>query len=338
MRLKRSSEPAKTLPSERRSASGGSASPFPDLGTLTYGLNSALHETLSGERVTVVQRRPNRLPGRRSPSEIVTVRRKNDGRLRIFCKYGGYDWHSHGMWGVAYETEVYRKVLAAVDVTAPRFYGAYTAFAPEKTWLILEYLEGCQQLKDAPQPAAMVETAGWLARFHARTTELLSRSEIPFLKTHDAVYYRAWAKRLMSFASSHRSRFPWLAPLCEKWEELAELLSLPPRSIVHGDFYGSNVLVDGTVPFVVDWECAAVGAGAVDLAFHTEGWPEEIVELCEVEYQTARWPNGPPPEFPRQLRAARLYQQLRWLGDHSEWTSVEGVRQLGTVAADLGLI
>ena len=317
---------------------GAPASPFPDLGTLTVGLNSVFQGLEPGGQVTVLARDPNLRSGRRSPSEIVTVRLKDDSRRQLFCKYGGYDWHSHGLWGAAYEVEVYRQVLASVDATTAKFYGAYTAAAPNNIWLILEYLDDYEQLKNAPQPEAMIETARWLARFHAATEELLSKGAIPFLRIHDVAYYRAWAERILEFTASQRSSFPWLPTLCRKWEELAESLLLPPTSIIHGDFYGSNVLMGRSVPFVVDWESAAAAVGEIDLAFQTEGWPEEIVKLCEAAYQKARWPENPPPEFSRRMQAARLYQQFRWLGDHPEWTSPRGLQQLRALAVGLGVI
>jgi aminoglycoside phosphotransferase (APT) family kinase protein len=322
----------------RPGRSGSPASPFPDLEILTAGLNSFFQGHKPGEQVTVLARNPNLRSGKRSPSEIVTIRLKDGNRRRLFCKYGGYDWHSHGLWGVAYEVEVYRQVLATLDATTAKFYGAYTAAAPNNIWLILEYLEDYEQLKDAPQPGAMIETVRWLGRFHAATEALLSQGAIPFLKIYDAAYYREWAKRTVEFAASQRRSFPWLAPLCRKWEELAEALLLPPTSIIHGDCYCSNILMRRDVPFVVDWESAASAVGEIDLAFLTESWPEEIVKLCEAEYQKTRWPWNSPREFSRRLQAGRLYQKFRWLGDHPEWTSSQGYKQLKKLAEGLGMI
>jgi hypothetical protein len=56
--------------------------------------------------------------------------------------------------------------------------------------------------------------------------------------------------------------------------------------------------------YPVDWESAAVAAGEIDLAALTEGWPPGFVEQCELEYQRARWPEGPPTGFERRLAAA----------------------------------
>ncbi len=317
---------------------GATASPFPDLETLTVGINSVFQAQELGQHVTVLARNPNLRSGRRSPSEIVTVRLKDGSLRRLFCKYGGYDWHSHALWGVAYEVEIYRQVLVTLDINTAKFHGVHTIVAPDKICLVLEYLEDCEELKSSSQPGAMIEASRWLGRFHSATEELISEGAIPFLKIFDTAYYREWAKRTKKFAASQRRSPPWLTPLCQKWEELAESLVMPPFCIIHGDFYGSNILMRGNVPFVVDWESAAAAAGEIDLAFHTNGWPEEIVTLCETEYRKTRWPENPPAEFDLRLQASRLYQQFRWLGDHPDWISGQAFQRLRTLAERLELI
>jgi hypothetical protein len=70
--------------------------------------------------------------------------------------------------------------------------------------------------------------------------------------------------------------------------------------------------------YPVDWESAAVAVGEIDLAALTEGWPQAFVQQCELEYQRARWPDGPSTCFERRLAAARLYLQFRWLGSETD--------------------
>lgn len=311
---------------------------LPNLETLTIGLNTVFQDLEPGGPVTVLQRDINLYSGRRSPGEIVKIRLNDNSILQVFCKYGGHDWHSHSLWGVIYEAEIYRHVLSSVNTTTVKSYGAYTAYEPDKTWLILEYLEDCDQLKNSKQPGAMIETTRWLARFHNAAEELIKNEKIPFLKIYDKCFYQAWADRILKFATSQKHNIPWLYPLCQKWNDLVETLLLPPNTIIHGDFYGSNVLMRGNVPFVIDWESAAAAVGEIDLAFHTEGWPEEIVKLCEEEYQKLRWPEGPLEEFYKRLKTARLYQKLRWLGDNPAWTSKQGFEQLHTLAMELDML
>ena len=66
---------------------------------------------------------------------------------------------------------------------------------------------------------------------------------------------------------------------------------------------------------------AAIAPGEIDLATLTEGWPPEVSRQFELEYLRARWPAGPPAGFQRNLDLARVYMQLRWLGDDDpKWT------------------
>jgi hypothetical protein len=73
---------------------------------------------------------------------------------------------------------------------------------------------------------------------------------------------------------------------------------------------------------MVDWESAAIAAGAIDLAALTEGqhWPVALVRRCERAYRIARWPDGAPSGFARALDAARVYLHFRWLGERPDWT------------------
>ena len=95
---------------------------------------------------------------------------------------------------------------------------------------------------------------------------------------------------------------------------------------VNGD--SANVLTQGDT---FAWE--------IDLASLTEAWPEAIVRECELQYQAARWPDGPPYDLRRVVCAAQLYLHFRWLGVSQEscideWR-LEALRATGR---QLGLI
>ena len=90
-------------------------------------------------------------------------------------------------------------------------------------------------------------------------------------------------------------------------------------------------------------ESAAVGPGEIDLATAGDGrWNPDVVDKCDAEYARARWPDGPPHDFSHRLAVARLYTQLRWLGDRSEWTPGSKVswrfRYAERAARELGLL
>jgi thiamine kinase-like enzyme len=92
------------------------------------------------------------------------------------------------------------------------------------------------------------------------------------------------------------------------------LLAQPP-TIIHGEYYPKNVLIRESTVYPVDWESTALAAGEIDLAALTDRWPPALVTEAEHAYAHARWPGGTPSGFSKALDAARLYVQLRWLGD-----------------------
>jgi aminoglycoside/choline kinase family phosphotransferase len=249
----------------------------------------------------------------------------NDGTiLRLFCKYSGelnYESHGH-RGGVAYEGEVYRRVLRHAGNSVPRFYGTYADVARGQTWLILEHVDNF--LRAHEEPDALITCAQWIGQFHAACEDLVTEPRASFLLSYDKKYFLGWAHRASHFAGPLHLRFPWLDSLCKSFEEFTEFLLSCRHTVIHGEFYPKNILVrDGGV-YPVDWESAAVGAGEIDLAALTDGWAEKVTEKCELAYCQARWPGDAPQDFAQRLGAARVYLSFRWLSDNDEERREEG--------------
>lgn len=293
------------------------ASPYPDRRTLAAGLGTVL-KAAAGKAgpVTVVRRRMNHYEST-FPSEVVTCRLADHRRYRLFCKYSSpirnSDYGHRG--GVAYEAEVYRRVLRSARVPTPRFYGTRRDRATGRLWCVLEYLDGSMPLEVWGEDRWFRQAAVWAARFHAGQEARCSRKGLAFLRRYDGRYYRAWARRAVRAAGRLGPRFAWLTTLAERFAEEAVPLLLAAPTVIHGEYYPLNILVRKGVVYPIDWESAAVAAGEIDLASLTEGWPDESARACEQVYGETRWPGGAPPEFPRRLEAARLYLGWRWLGD-----------------------
>lgn len=289
------------------------SSRLPSLQTLTAGLAYVLRR-----QVKILDRQLN-IYTATFPSEIVRCQLGDGHELRLLCKYGT----DHGTslsaitghkGGVPYEVAVYRHILRASRATTPTFYGAYRDGKTDHTWLILEYLDNSARLQFTWEPsAAMVLAARWIGRFHNATEERLSRASMRFLTRYNTEYYLEWTRCTSLVAGHLRQRFPWLTTLCGRFEDVVALLLASPPTVIHGEYYPSNVLFRGGTVYPVDWESAAVAAGEIDLAALTEDWDSDIVRQCELEYQRVRWPNGPPADFQRRLCSARLYLQFRWL-------------------------
>jgi aminoglycoside phosphotransferase (APT) family kinase protein len=120
------------------------------------------------------------------------------------------------------------------------------------------------------------------------------------------------------------------ARLAGNYERAVERLAALPTTLIHGEFYASNVLIgrDGTGPRVcpIDWEMAAVGPGLVDLAALVSGrWTDaERIALARA-YHAALTEAGdpaPPPEekFLKAIDDCRLHLAVQWLGWSADWT------------------
>ncbi len=297
-------------------------SAFPDLGTLTRVLTSVLQRNgCVRNGLTVLARRASPRAST-FPSEIVTCRTDKGKRLRLYCKYSSGYMHTcrDPRQGIAYEVEVYRNVLTPLRTTIPRFYGAHTDPKTSGTWLILEYLEKSTPVSYTSYSIDFLNAAArWAGRFHAANEARLRSHGLPSLVRCDAEYYVGCARRTLLYATGLHGRFPWLRTLCRRYEELVDLL-VHPLTVIHGEYEIDNLLTRNGKIYPVDWEAAAIAAGEIDMANLTSGWPKGTIRKCEREYQRARWPDGPPPEFEQKLGTARLHFLFRWLAGRREWT------------------
>jgi thiamine kinase-like enzyme len=319
------------------------SSQFPDLQTLSTGLNSVMTGNgFDGGQVSILEREP--VMWNTYPSEIVTCHLADGTELKLFCKYMAcLRYNSYGHRGeLPHEAKVYRHLLQPLQFSVPKFYGAFENVTTGETWLILEYLDQSLRLNKASQPEAILRAAHWIGRFHAANETLLPSPGIPVLNTYDTEYYLGWVRRTSLFAGPLHQRFPWLEALCERFEEFIAILLSSPLTAIHGEYYPRNILVSGGVVYPIDWESAAIAAGEIDLASLTEAWGAEIIRLCKLEYQRARWPEGSPPNFEQRLTAAQLYFFFRWLGDRPDLTVRESYlgyfKQLRSAGERLGLI
>ncbi len=292
---------------------------FPDLKRLTAGLTEVFGRNgATNGKVTVLSRKPN--PRWSTfPTEIVTCRLGGNGhgsKLRVFVKYGTKEFDSvYGHRGnVSYEAKVYREVLKPLRTSTPTFYGVYKDGA-EASWLTVEYLAGGYPASWSKDPKAMTRSAEWIGKFHAANEKRLLGDRLKFLRKYDAEYYKGWARRTSQLFHRLRIWFPWIPPLCEEFERLLPRLLGAPQTIIHGEYFGSNIIYQRGMSRPADWQSAAVAPGEIDLASLTHSWPRQVVRNCERQYRRARWPAGVPDGFKETLEVARVYMNLRWLGD-----------------------
>jgi hypothetical protein len=311
------------------------------------GLETALVAALDGYADTDVHVGARTFDPRRGstfPTEIVTVELAGETHT-VFCKYQGERKSSRygHRGGVGYEAHVYRHVLSRLPCTIPRYYGHHSNGDTGDTYLFLEFVRPSERVSKRQTPRRFGAAARWLGEFHRETELLVKAGELGFLIVYDRNYYAGWAKRTLRYAAPVERRYPWLRTACHGFMDLLDLMLETPAPVAHGEFHGRNVLLSRDAIYPVDWESAAVAPGEIDLAFLGDGWPAEIVAAGEAEYSETRWRDGIiPATFARRLSAARMYLQLRWLGDRPEWTVADDVqwrfRRLHAAARSLDLV
>jgi thiamine kinase-like enzyme len=96
------------------------------------------------------------------------------------------------------------------------------------------------------------------------------------------------------------------------------LLNLPV-TFIHGEFYASNVMVDGDRIRPIDWETAAVGPAMMDLAALCagkldDGQRDEIIDAYGRDNADG-------------LDECRLQLAIQWLGWSKDWTPPKDQQQ-----------
>lgn len=299
--------------------------------------------------VTVMDRQRN-IYSSTFPSEIVTCQLADGKKLQLFCKYGSLHNDSFDHKGnVAYEASVYRHVLEPLQISTPRFYGSVRGETKDSTWLVIEFLPGTARLERAEEPKVVIEAARWIGRFHFLNESRLGTIAIPELKKYQKEYFDGWIERTSQIAGDLHYKFPWLSLLCRNAKtRVPDLLATTP-TVIHGEYYPMNILVQNGEIYPVDWESSAISFGEIDLATLTDGWgaskdwTPEIFRQCVLEYQRSRWPDDPPAEFDQTFLLARLYIQFRWLGDSKERTRQGSqidwrFQELRTTGEQLGIL
>jgi hypothetical protein len=199
------------------------------------------------------------------------------------------------------EIEVYTNILTEGS-GPPICYMSVAEPRLNHTWLLLERVPGVE-LYQVGDVEVWRLAARWLSALHSSHQDRLPRAA--HLLNYDRDFYRRWLKRALDFAGDR------LDPIAQRYDEVIDLLEALPPTFIHGEFYASNVLVDGRRVAPIDWEVAAIGPGLVDLAALTTGWSEKERVVIESAYGELRHDA---------LEACRIHIAVQWLGWSSDWT------------------
>jgi len=200
-------------------------------------------------------------------------------------------------------------------------------------WLLMEWA-GSVDLSQVGRRAVWCEAASRLARLHAwGESRVEGLPAGPLVRWDDPLMHMSWARRARRSLAEHRrmgggGRDP-LAPLWRRYRMVADRLAAMPKTLVHGDFNASNILVTPTVVGkrirVIDWETAGVGPGLIDLASLISGrlpatQPAAMVTAYRAGLEGSELGDLSTKEFDDALCWCRLALAVMWLGWSPGWS------------------
>jgi len=240
------------------------------------------------------------------------------------------------------EIEMYKSVLKPSRFGTPVCYGSVVRKNEELYWLLLERIEG-PLLWQVGRFEQWKKAARWLAGFHSHFWTHKGKPQgLPqVLLRHDAAYCTRWISRAERFVSrGQNSSANGLASqfkrLAKRYSRVVDYLLALPQTLIHGEFYPSNVIVrrhNSASPICpIDWEVAALGPALIDLAALASGtWEKDArVELVaayreELEVFTRHLPSM--AELLEAVDYCQLYLSVQWLGWAADWSPPENHEQ-----------
>lgn len=233
------------------------------------------------------------------------------------------------------EIEIYRRTLAAHLPDAARCYGAVVDAAQDRYWLFLEKVPSVPLFEVGL--ATWQRVAHWLALMHthlAQPTILGDLASASYLLRYDRAFYWLWPRRAQTFLHQMQPALPaatlaLIDRLVAGYGQVVERLLALPVTLIHGEFYAANVLVQETTNELrvcpVDWEMAALAPGLMDLAALIAGqWTKAEKRAMAFTYYDAlltgsHW-HSTVEEFLLALDCCRLHIAFQWLGWSMTWT------------------
>ena len=178
------------------------------------------------------------------------------------------------LYGNEREVLIYRRLLPGARFGAPALYASVYEEDASRYWLFLEDV-GSSTLDDG-DVEEWLTAARWLAgmhgTYHSREDELRA---LGCLMEHGPAYYQMIAqaaRRHLELAGTGQALARFDA-LMGGFDSLVNYLVAEDQTLVHGDIFAQNLVIQaGGRIRPIDWESAAIGLGAWDLAKLLDGW------------------------------------------------------------------
>lgn len=217
------------------------------------------------------------------------------------------------------EIETYRQILDPAALGTARVYAAEVDPDHGRYWLFLEKVAGVE-LYQVGERSTWERVAGWLGRMHVVLEAFSGRADDAHLLRYDDAFYRGWLERARTFHPSVAT----LKRLERTYDTVVDRLVSLPTSVIHGEFYASNVLVETDGPAFrvcpVDWEMAAVGPALIDLAALGAGrWSQDERTAFARAYVVSAALNEDLETTLAALDFCRLHLSVQWLGWSADW-------------------
>jgi Phosphotransferase enzyme family len=233
------------------------------------------------------------------------------------------------------EIWMYRRVLPGLGLGTPRRYGHRWEPRRGNLWLFLEdagayrldgqHITGSGALGAASglrtRLALFEEAAAWADRFHTATTGAPGGE--PLLR-YDRDHYERQGRHLEAcldrIAEPDR---PLVERALARHGELVQVVDGLPHGIIHGEFFGKDILVRRDqatdVLAVIDWETAAMRPQYVDLVSVSAGrWMgSQRMAMRRAYFDTRHAPAGTGADWRRfneEADVAAILQAVSWLG------------------------
>ena len=230
------------------------------------------------------------------------------------------------------EPLTYRNILGPRPLGTARCYGVLIDPGRGEYGVFLERVDG-MPLCFVGEFGAWTAAARWLAGMHdvSRDEALPMHRIVPLLR-YDRGFYQQWLTRALEYHES-ASGLVWLAA---RYHRVIERLEALPATLIHGEFYASNVLTQKTPQGLricpVDWEMTAVGPGLIDLAALVAGqWTAEQRRMLAGAYHDGLRASGGGPDVLDELLEAleycRLHLAVQLLGWAAHWNPPPSHRQ-----------
>jgi aminoglycoside phosphotransferase (APT) family kinase protein len=187
-------------------------------------------------------------------------------------------------------------------------------------WLFIEDV-GPHRLAHRGDLALFEQAAAWAGRFHAATTGATADER---LLRYDRAHFERRARALEAclgrIAAGDR---PLVERALARHRSLVHLVDALPHGMIHGEFFGKNVLLRGgqgvDAIAVIDWETAAIGPRSVDLVSISAGrWtPSQRMAMRRAYFDASDAAVSGAPDWGRfnwEVDVVAFLQAVSWLG------------------------